>query len=208
MIRPRLTIFDSSPHICGAFSDAFHDYPDVHILNRYLEDVIDEPFDCIVCPGNSFGMLDGRGIDTALASFIDGLQGAIRERIKMLYYGEQPVGTSLLVNTDSSQIPLVAYTPIMRFPRQLQDEVVYDATRAFLMEIEKFNAELDNDYLAIRNIASAPIGTGSGGISFTTSAYLSSLAYDSIYEHGQKAYLRWDEDIAEQIRRIYLTNLA
>ncbi|MEO0687374.1 MAG: phage tail protein, partial [Cyanobacteria bacterium J06649_11] len=80
-----------------AFQKHFNYFPNIEIVNNYFEWLSD--FDCLVSPANSFGMMDG-GMDAAIIKFFGkSLMEKVQQRILTDYLGEQPVGTSMIVET-------------------------------------------------------------------------------------------------------------
>lgn len=97
-------------------------------------------FDCLVAPANSFGLMDG-GADAASAEFFGpDLADRVRRRIRDESLGEQPVGTSMLVETFYPEHRYVAHTPTMRFPAALAGtDNVYTALWAVLLAVRAHN---------------------------------------------------------------------
>ncbi len=84
----------------------------MEVVNNYFEWLPD--FDCLVSPANSFGLMDG-GMDAAIVRFLGSqVQERVQERILTEYLGEQPVGTSFIVETGHPKHPFLAHTPTMR----------------------------------------------------------------------------------------------
>ena len=80
------------------FFDAFMDAYDVQ---------------CVVSPANSYGIMDG-GYDGAITRYFgDELQRCVQDHIINHYYGEQPVGTSFMVDIPGSDKKLI-HTPDAR----------------------------------------------------------------------------------------------
>lgn len=89
--------------------------------------------DCVVSPANSYGIMDG-GYDLAISEWfgwdlVDKVQKYILEHFR----GEQPVGTSFIIDTDVKDIKLI-HTPTMRIPSIIREPlVVYQCMRTCLM---------------------------------------------------------------------------
>jgi O-acetyl-ADP-ribose deacetylase (regulator of RNase III) len=199
-MAPRLTLFDMSTRMCEAFAQEFFEYEGVAIVHAKVDEL--DPHDCIVSPANSFGMMDG-GLDAALSAMMPDVQEYVHEALERQFFGEQPVGTSVIVNTGSERFPLLAHTPTMRYPRRVADEVVYDAMRALLIAVEAFNADFDSDDLKIQTVACPGLGTRSGGVSSQRGAHMMRVAYDSIYRDQPYIYTDWRGDISDHLRTIY-----
>ncbi len=115
----------------------FQDVPTVKIMRCKTLQI--NPSHCIVCPSNSYGLMDDN-----LAHSIDVLLGAgkaVRSQIDQNYYGEQPVGTCMILPTCSQQYVFMAHLPVSR----AQDEDIgktknaYLAFRALLVAILNHN---------------------------------------------------------------------
>jgi uroporphyrinogen-III synthase len=109
-----------APHasLYAAFQEQFDRFVDVAIVNNYFEWV--KEFDCLVSPANSFGMMDG-GMDAAIIKFFGkSLMDRVQQRIVDDYLGEQPVGTSFIIETGHCKHPFLAHTPTMRVPMTIE----------------------------------------------------------------------------------------
>lgn len=134
----RLILVDPNPTLCAAFSTYFGSLPKVEVVNGRFEDL--SAFDCLVSAANSFGFMSG-GVDAAIVGFFgDELQARVQARIRDEYLGEQPVGTSLIVETGHPQHPYVAHTPTMRLPMPVaRTDYAYLATWAMLLAVRAHN---------------------------------------------------------------------
>lgn len=132
----KLILCDTNKALCYAWQSVFSHEKDVEIINSNFEDV--ESYDCIVSLGNSFGLMDG-GIDAAIIDcFGTDLMLRVQNKIKKEYYGEQPVGTCLIVKTGNKAHPYLAHTPTMRIPHNISGtDNVYNAMRAMLIATKK-----------------------------------------------------------------------
>lgn len=122
--------------LCAAWEKLFAGESDVEVIHSRFEDVAE--YDAIVSPGNSFGLMDG-GIDAAIIDYFSyGLMQRVQTEIMEQYCGEQPVGTCLLVCTNNDRHPILAHTPTMRIPQNIQGtDNVYNAMRAMLIAIKR-----------------------------------------------------------------------
>jgi O-acetyl-ADP-ribose deacetylase (regulator of RNase III) len=94
----------------------------------------------MVSAANSFGLMDG-GVDLAITNFFGpALQARVQQVILACYDGEQPVGTSFIVETGHPAHPFLAHTPIMRVPMPIAGtDYVYLAMKAMLQAVRDFN---------------------------------------------------------------------
>ena len=112
----------------------FHGYEDVECVCSELADFLNSnPVECVVSPANAYGLMDG-GYDLAITEYFgDQLQKRVQQHIIDHYYGEQPIGTSFIID---SGIPgrTVIHTPTMRTPQEIKDPlVVYQCMRTTLI---------------------------------------------------------------------------
>ncbi|MEH2300361.1 MAG: macro domain-containing protein [Nostoc sp.] len=160
--------------LCAAFQQHFNYLPNVEIVNDYFEWLPD--FDCMVSPANSFGMMDG-GIDAAIIRFFGtSLMARVQQRILEDYLGEQPVGTSMIVETGDHKHPFLAHTPTMRVPMIIAGtDIPYIAMWAMLLAVRHHNQRAKQ---IINTIACPGLGTGIGRVPYTEAARQMALAYD------------------------------
>ncbi|MDZ8134351.1 MAG: macro domain-containing protein [Nostoc sp. DedQUE04] len=160
--------------LCAAFEEHFNYLPNVEIVNNYFEWLPD--FDCMVSPANSFGMMDG-GIDAAIIRFFGpSLMARVQQRILEDYLGEQPVGTSMIVETGHHKHPFLAHTPTMRVPMIIAGtDIPYIAMWAMLLAVRHHNQHARQK---INTIACPGLGTGIGRVPYTEAARQMALAYD------------------------------
>ena len=143
--------------------------------------------ECIVSPANSFGLMDG-GYDLALSEwFGPQLQKKVQQYIIDNFWGEQPVGTSFIIDANEKGQKLI-HTPSMQTPREIVDPfVVYQCMRTTLMCAYQNN---------VKSILIPLFGGGCGGVHPQTIAKMMKLAYDQIHNPPDK--LDWSyADIAE-----------
>ncbi|MCB9235072.1 MAG: macro domain-containing protein [Bacteroidia bacterium] len=168
-----LILIDPDPKIFEAWKEAFAAHSGVKIVQGYFENLPE--FDCMVSAANSFGLMDG-GVDLAIIKFFGlDLMERVQERIIREYRGEQPIGTSMIVETLHERHPFIAHTPTMRIPVNIQNtENVYVAMFAMLLAVDQFNK---NSPRKINSIACPGLGTATGKVSPRIAAAQMELAY-------------------------------
>ena len=89
--------------------------------------------ECIVSPANSYGLMDG-GFDLAISEeFGWDLQERVQKYIVEHYKGEQPIGSSFIIDIGTNNMKLI-HTPTMRIPFPVKDPmIVYQCMRTTLM---------------------------------------------------------------------------
>jgi O-acetyl-ADP-ribose deacetylase (regulator of RNase III) len=137
--------------------------------------------------------MDG-GFDKVLTDYFgEQLMNRVQDYIIGRYAGEQPVGTSFIIETHNDKIPYLAHTPTMKVPSSIKEsDNVYQAMKAMLLAVGQYEkasykTELDNDSISIVNdtlvkhtldsVACCGLGTSTGGVSCRSAAYQMAAAY-------------------------------
>jgi O-acetyl-ADP-ribose deacetylase (regulator of RNase III) len=164
----KLILFDIQKELCNEFEKGFNDLPNVEILHSTLESLPE--YDCMVSPANSFGLMDG-GIDLAITNYFGKqLMQRVQKYIIENYAGEQPIGTSFIIETNNDRHPYLAHTPTMRIPMDIRNtDNVYQAMKAMLIAVNQNNN--------IKSIACCGLGTATGRVSYSVAAKQMALAY-------------------------------
>jgi len=171
-------LFDTDKKICDAWHERLHMNSHVEIAQLDLDRALDScRGDILVTPGNSFGIMDG-GFDYAVREcFGEAIQMRVQRKIIAEYCGEQPVGASFLVQTGRPYPAFLAYTPTMRRPKEIDAEVVYNATRAAIIAChngwQSDNMGDDGPMVLIPGM-----GTGYGKVSPKVAAEMMGAAID------------------------------
>ncbi len=170
----KLILIAPNPLLSNAFQENFHYLPNIEIINNYFESVPE--YDCLVSPANSFGLMDG-GMDAAIIRYFgDSLMTLVQQKILDEYLGEQPVGTSMIVETGHPQHPFLAHTPTMRVPMSIAGtDIPYVAMWPMLLAIRRHNRQQEKQ---IRTVVCPGLGTGIGQVSYQEAARQMALAYD------------------------------
>lgn len=167
LVAPEASLYE-------AFRKSFEHLPNVEVIHNYFEWLTE--FDCLVSPANSFGMMDG-GMDAAITQFfgID-LERKVQSQILETYLGEQPIGTSMIIETGHPQHPYLAHTPTMRVPMIIKGtDIPYNAMWAMLLAVRQHNQQ---SHKPIQSIACPGLGTGIGQVPYREAARQMALAYD------------------------------
>lgn len=153
-----LILVDPNPDLCDEWRSAFEKLPHVEIVNGRFEEL--PRYDCIVSAANSFGLMDG-GVDLAIISYFGiELMDRVQQHILVEYLGEQPVGTSFIIETGNKLHPYLAHTPTMRVPMAIdRTENVYAAMWAMLLAVDQYNRR---QLGKIESVACPGLGTATG----------------------------------------------
>lgn len=167
----KLILCDTNKVLCQQWNKYFCKIKDVTIVNDTFTNL--QEFDCIVSPANSFGLMDG-GFDLALINYFGYvLMQNIQKQIIADYAGEQPVGTSIIVETGNKKHPYCAHTPTMRVPQVIKGyDTVYNAMRAMLLAVSK--------HKDITSVLCPGLGTATGQVPIEIAAKQMYLAYENI----------------------------
>jgi len=182
-----LKLIDINNKLCDAWKMEFEKCDNVQIINGVFQDVAD--YDCIVSPANSYGKMDG-GIDLIIRNYFGmELQNKVQKVIQESYYGEQPVGTSFLVETGNIKHPFLAHTPTMRVPMDISNtDNVYNAMYAMLRTIANYNK---TNNMVIKSVLCPGLGTATGKVSPSEAARQMALAYRFFKQDTNE--LNWNE---------------
>jgi O-acetyl-ADP-ribose deacetylase (regulator of RNase III) len=170
----KLILVDPKQALCDALRERFNGLPNVEVINGKFEHLA--IYDCMVSAANSFGLMDG-GVDAAITQFFGyELQARVQKRIVDEFLGEQPVGTSIIVETDHPKHPFIAHTPTMRVPMDIaHTDHVYLAMWAMLLAVRQHNFKSDKK---INMIACPGLGTATGHVPYRQAARQMALAYE------------------------------
>ncbi len=129
----KIILLDRKQQMCDEWIKYFKDFSDVEVVCDNIEYYDITNVDCLVSPANSYGIMNG-GYDLALTRmFDDCLQEKVQEYIINNLYGEQPVGSSIIVDIPNTNKKLI-HTPTMRIPSPIVDsEIVYTSMRSTLI---------------------------------------------------------------------------
>lgn len=129
------------------------------------------PFDCVVSPANSFGLMDG-GIDLALSRAFGGVDVTIAHVQKALWtecLGQQNTGTCLIIDMAPLAGPckFLAHCPTMRVPCTIDpgSDIVYRCMWSILLAVHKHNLQhADAPDSSISRLLCSGLGTGVGRV--------------------------------------------
>ena len=176
----KIYIVSNDAYGCDCLEEEFSGVANVEIYHTDIRRFFSEhsEIDCLVSPANAFGIMTG-GYDAALSKILGwDFQKKVQEYIKQHFYGEQPVGTSFIIDTDIEGVRLI-HTPSMQYPSIIKDDlVVYHCTRSTLM------CALEND---VKVLVLPIFGAACGGVDAKEAAKLMKDAYDQILHR------RWAE---------------
>lgn len=183
--------------MCVAFRERFAGLPNVRVIQGRFEDL--EPHDCFVTAGNAFGLMTA-GIDAAVVRRLgEPFMKRVQQRIMDQYFGEQPVGTAFILETDDPSLPFLAHAPTMRVPGSIEGtDKVYGATWAALLAIQAHN---QTAVRRIEVIALPAMGTGFGGVPFSEAARQMAVAYRHFLEPPHR--IDWDFVTERQLAICY-----
>ncbi|HEY9705994.1 MAG TPA: macro domain-containing protein [Allocoleopsis sp.] len=180
----KLILSAIQPDLYEAFKKHFAQFPQVEVVFKPFEQV---EFDCVVSAANSFGLMDG-GVDQCITDYF-GIQmmKRVQQAVIKEYYGEQPVGTSMIVRGNERIEPgkknkYVAHTPTMRIPMDVsKTHYVYSAMKAMLIAVEKHNQNYfenggNSDDTKIDIVVCPGLGTNAGRVPAEEAAKMMSLA--------------------------------
>ena len=169
----KLILVDPNTSVCDAWREQFADLPNVEINFGYFEELSE--YDCMVSAANSFGLMDG-GVDLAIINYFGhNLMTRVQQRILEEYLGEQPVGTSFIIETGHPKHPFLAHTPTMRVPMAItRTDNIYRAMWAMLLAVRHQN---QSEMQPIHTVACSGLGTAHGKVLAHEAARQMAAAY-------------------------------
>ena len=132
----KIYLLDINPNIINAFKSEFSNCEEVVIVLDDFKHFMDthKEVECIVSPANSFGYMNG-GYDKAITDYFGyGVEIEVQRYIQKNLCGEQPVGTSIMVNIPNTDGKKLIHTPTMRLPSPIREPlIIYQCMRTTLM---------------------------------------------------------------------------
>lgn len=172
----KIIIVEKRREISNIILEHFKDIKNVEIVRSDISQTGDT--DCIVAGSNSYGLFDC-GVDKTINMLIGDIQLLVKQYIENIYYGEQPVGTSIILKTDNSKYRHIAYVPTMRYPHDVSNtHNAYYAFRALLISVINHNRNNNNN--KIKTILCTPFCTGHGKMDANNAGKQMRLAYGFI----------------------------
>ena len=141
-IPEKICLLERDLRKCKFLELYFDSAPEVEIVCDEFQHFMEmRQVQCVVSPANAFGLMDG-GYDLAITEwFGDQLQKRVQQHIIDHFYGEQPVGTSFLIDAGRDGHALI-HTPTMRTPQRILDpQVIYQCMRTTLMCAAEYSIE-------------------------------------------------------------------
>jgi O-acetyl-ADP-ribose deacetylase (regulator of RNase III) len=131
------------------------------------------------------------GVDLAIINFFGiGLMDRVQTMVIDEFFGEQPIGTSIIVETGRPKHPYLAHTPTMRIPMSIATtDNVYAAMWAFLVAIARQNK---HEVRKIDIIACSGLGTATGQMPAAEVARQRSIAYLVLLRVSRTHKNLWD----------------
>ena len=190
----KIYILDADVAKVAALKKAFAG-EDVEIVNGYFDDFMKtHDVECVVSPANAYGLMDG-GYDAAITRYFgEQLPKRVQRYIIENFFGEQPVGSSFIIDAGKNGQKLI-HTPTMREPQRITDTtVVYQCMRTCLMTA--INS-------GIKSIVIPVFGGRTGMVSAETAAKMMWLGYYRIMHPNTD--ISWS--VVDEIDSLWLKEL-
>lgn len=178
----QMYLLDINEKITDIWKQYFDGVSNIRVVNDSFEHFMNETqVECVVAPANSYGLMDG-GYDRAISEwFGEDLMIKVQQYILDHYKGEQPIGSSFIIETGRNDIKLI-HTPTMRIPSRIQNPIIiYQCMRTTLM------LAIDND---IKSIVIPAFGGLCGGVPANTVCKMMWEGYRQIMNPPEK--IDWD----------------
>ncbi|TAF03427.1 MAG: phosphotransferase [Nostocales cyanobacterium] len=175
----KLILLDTKTFLCRTFADYFEGLPNVEIVNGSFEDL--PFFDCVVTAASSLNSVQNKIDATILQFFGQDVEQLLQKRIQEEYLGDQPIGTSLIVETNHSLHPFIAHAPALRMQISVAgNDHVYQGLWSTLLAIRQHNIFYCNCLHKQINIVAIPgLGTTPGSVPIDEVARQMSMAYQN-----------------------------
>lgn len=200
---------DTNEDLCIEISKLYKKYKDalpcrfsnndltLTIKNQKFETI--DTFDAIVTAGNSFGVMTG-GIDLYVKRFFNnklikknseknftGIAAKIQKQITEQFFGEIPVGSSMITETGVHEHPFIVYTPTMRTPYILSGDSqnIYNSVLSAIIEIRRHNNKNSDK---IESVIFCGMGTGTGNFPVKSAANQMVLAWLNGTRNTKKSF--------------------
>lgn len=182
-----IILFDIDDKMTECWREDFSDVENVRIENTEFSELMDSKkyaIDMVVSAANSFGIMDG-GLDLAYRNYFGmNLQKEVQKKLYELYLGEQPVGSSLIIDIPDFKDMKLCHTPTMRIPQPVDPRIVYTAMRSSLVAAYKENAKV---------VLVPAFAHLTGGIKAEIVSQLMHRAYkDFLRSVSEKSDINWD----------------
>lgn len=188
----KIVLLDINNEMTEEWKRVFKGFKDVEIVCDYFHNYLNNhDVECIVSPANSYGLMDG-GYDLAITRYFGKeLAKTVQNKIIKEHFGEQVVGTSLIVDIPGTNKKLI-HTPSMRVPSFIKDPmIVYYCMRSTLMCAIKNN---------VKSIIIPAFGGATGDLSPDVIAIMMSEAYKQIKNPPKE--LGWDYAVKRHLENI------
>ncbi|WP_071190178.1 Hpt domain-containing protein [Trichormus sp. NMC-1] len=193
----KLILIDTKAFLCRAFADYFEGLPNVQIVNGTFDEL--PFFDCIVTAASSLN--SANNIDaTVLKFFGKDVETLLQKRIQEEYLGDQPIGTSLIVETNHILHPFIAHSPTLRMQMSMAGkDHVYQGMWSTLLAIRKHNQTYCSCLQKQINTVVVPgLGTSPGSVPVDEVARQMSMAYQNFLfsiQPSECSYQRQVQDL-------------
>ena len=172
-VNIRIYFLDINPYIINAFKSEFSKCEEVEVVLDDFAHFMDthKDVECIVSPANSFGDMSG-GYDQAITDYFGHeVEKEVQKYIQKNLYGEQPVGTAIMVNIPNTSKKLI-HAPTMRLPSPIKDPlIIYQCMRTTMM------MAINNN---IKSIVIPAFGGTTGRVSPSIIAKYMKAGYDQV----------------------------
>jgi len=145
VVELEIILFDIDVKMTECWRKDFAGVENVYIENMEFSKLMKSgkySIDMVVSAANSFGIMDG-ALDLAYRNYYGmNLQEEVQKKIYELYLGEQPVGSSMVVDIPDHNGVKLCHTPTMRIPQPVDPRIVYTAMRSSLVAAYKEKAQV------------------------------------------------------------------
>lgn len=178
--------------------------PRQHYQKRDFNTLIPgKDYDCVITPGNSFGIMDG-GFDKVIANKFPDSQDAVQLAIERFWGKEMPVGQAITVSLGGNL--QLCYAPTMRFPGPTKEkDIAYRVAHAAFCQIVYFNKMTPDR--KISEVAMPLFCTATGGMPAEVSYDQIVYAYQRVIgDYTNLPEKSWSKLLAHRDKLKYLSS--
>lgn len=188
----KIYLVDVAERMTSCWKKEFGECSDVTVVHGDITTFLDNhtEIDTIVSAANSFGFMDG-GLDGVYVKYFgEALQESVLQKIREEHFGEQPVGSSMIVEIPNANGKRLIHTPSMRVPQPLLDpRVVYTCTRSALVTAIRNKA---------KNVVLPAFGHLTGRVKAADVSLLMYKAYEDVCLRKKGGFVSsWEEVVRD-----------
>lgn len=190
----KIILCDTNADICAEWEKKFKGEEDVSVVNAKFQDLA--AADILVCPGNSFGIMDG-GMDAAIRDMMGmQVQTDVQAGIRSYFWGEMPPGSALFFVTGNIKFPFIIYASTMRLPSRVpESNNAYLAMLGTMIRVQHVKKDMAQTGRQLDKVVIPGFCGGSGAMRPSDVAGQMWAAYHNFRDNINRPKSRWEDFI-------------